>query len=142
MRTTLVLLALCVFLTTAQAQRIKVDVQISSENAGIEAEVRSYISRELRSLGDVDIADDSVYSLYIVVTEPTLSTDPATHRGYVLSYSFIEIVTCSGEEIGKFLQGSMITGGRDSIPTLAKRIVLNFDTKVLEARRAKYRRAK
>ena len=78
---------LAVGATSAEAEatnKIKIGLDIQFDNKDIEAEATSYLSRELRSLGDVELVTSGA-ELVIHVTgagEDTLALSTVVERGY------------------------------------------------------------
>lgn len=138
-------------------EKFKVVVSVSESNDDTQSEkslknlMRSYIKRELRSLGDVEIVD------------PVL--DRATYQ-YQIDITMLEVLRVDRSETGlvamtvdllkrippnrfndlwreyytKFPAfgipiGGVITVGRDRLDETCKSIVANFDTKLLEPER-------
>lgn len=143
--------------------RFKVDVNVTCKDENTKAAVESYIKRELRALRDVDIVTkfdktslinsllnkDATYFLDIVVVKRIV--------GYSIAYCYYRRIAppprldhISGQ-VRDYLRGVELlavsppilgieTGPTDSLKTMCERIVVNFDTGLLEFIRERRRR--
>ena len=58
--------------TDKSPPKFQVDVHVSCDNSILKSEIESYLNRELRSLGDVEIVDNSSeHALSVIVIEET-----------------------------------------------------------------------
>ena len=155
----LVVMAVFVFGFIGQAAdiRFRVYVIVQCENENIRAAVESYVKRELRALQDVDITtkfefEDATYFLAIVAGEAKLSDGRKT--GYTtIAYCFfqrlgfppppLDFISGQTEAVKRYIQNveefafdaptvGYVVGFRDDLKRLCERIVVSFDTDMLD----------
>ena len=131
----------------SELPKFRVKVFVSADE-NIEGKIKSYINRELRSLGDVELVDDdSEFELEIVAIEQM--TESGNKVGIVLStvistkydnwYLLTLVPASKKEELDKqtanlyfFPDHWVKTGPTRSLRKLCNEIVADFDTKHLE----------
>jgi hypothetical protein len=94
------------------------------------SELASYIKRELRSLGDVEIRSNYVRFVITIVSDQMQGSASGRTMGYCLAVCFI---TPQPDGHNDF-EGLMTCYG-PSVERLAKEIVIRFDTDILEKAR-------
>ncbi len=123
------------FAQTKHAKKFTVDIRISGDK-DIQADLRSFIARELRSLGDVEVVDNFVVGgLGINVVAFADSTTSGKSLGYSVSLTVVEHLICSGKTYHDFVTGFLYGGGKDDLRRIAQSIGTDVDTKILDDRR-------
>ncbi len=140
-----------------EPEKFKVVVGVAENNDDTQSKkrlqnlMRSYIKRELRSLGDVEIVDLNLdratfqYMISIAMLEDKYKDGSKTGT-VALSYWYTKRIPPNHfndfwrEHYTKFPafgipRGGVITVGRDRLDETCKSIVANFDTKLLEPER-------
>ena len=120
-----------------------ISVTVSSRDADLRAKVKSYIERELRSLGDVLITDKNpVYELRIMSL--SLGTPRGDQTGYVLTgvitmgvlldipqsvnKTDAEWITRQVERVREYRNTYVLVGGLDSLRELCANLVTSIDS--------------
>ncbi len=152
-------LALFVLTTTCVAQETPkfnptIAVNVSANDA-IKGEITSFISRELRQLGDVTVTDqDPTWELQIVGMEAYLKSGPKS--GFVISVvifqhfkgSIFDILPDKkqAEGLKKFTAGLVSypdhwirSGSTDELKQVCQGIVADFDAKHLDPSRSQFK---
>lgn len=126
------LFVLCLFVGSAFGQNspkvttIQVKIALSCEDKNIAAETQSYLARELRSLGDVEVSDNTTeWVLNIVVTEGKLESGRSL--GYVIGYAYVN------ENIHVYSSVAITPLGE--LQDACKKIVAFFDSDYLNTHR-------
>lgn len=137
-------------------------MQISCENSFLKDEMESYIKRELRSLGDVEIVDNPYYQFYLslIVVEGKNKTGAKT--GYI-HYASLELMSVDSSPLWQLIfksslspkeKGSLfakisrswtsdyafhfvINTPSKEVKQSSEKIVAHFDTQMLEPQRKK-----
>jgi hypothetical protein len=135
-----ILLILLLLITPASSQpsdifRVKLHVSADTQ---IQAQVESYLARDLLRLGDVEIAQSAHHwFLHILVTD--LKPD----KGYVLSIVILENTTIEFNNQAAYIPDLHAIYVNTDLPTLCARAVEAFDNTSLTparvARRARHR---
>jgi hypothetical protein len=140
---------------TAQKWVSRVEVDVSADDGEIKQQVNSYISRELRSLGDVEIGDGKPY-LRLSVLAVKLTSVPGYSLGFMLSVVVMRPVnldflktTCfshldaKGQELcegltkdSEVMLGHFVRiGGSQELQNLCKGAVAKIDNDYLDPER-------
>lgn len=119
----------------AQSKKLRIDVSVTAQDVQAKKDALSYITRELRSLGDVEVVDDGDYSISLIVIKTT--TKANVHNGFVVSYNFLQIQRCNGEFGWLVLDHQLEIGGPDDLRAICESIIAEQDTTSL----AKLRKA-
>ena len=70
-----------------------VRVTVSCDDLSTESGIKSYVKRELRSLGDVEVVEEEyAFTIHIVALKD--HTTSGRHNGYAMSYVFTNRVLC------------------------------------------------
>lgn len=134
------------------SDRFKVYVDVACDDESTKAAVESYIKRELRALRDVDIMTkrDATYFLGIVVLEDRLTDGRKV--GYTIAYCYysrvarpprLDHISGQTDEVRDYLRLvesfavlppdlGLVAGPKDSLKWLCERVVVKFDTGLLE----------
>lgn len=140
--------------------RHRVALHVSCENDALRSQITSFLSRELRSLGDVDITDqDPSFKILIVAIAARLK------GGYEVGYAFSVIITSPLGDwswalskeltpegkmaISKILgehesleDHQLLVGGFSDLRQSLTEIIASFDAKKLEPRRRLWQQLK
>jgi len=125
----------------------KVKVSVGGEES-IKSSVSSYLNRELRSLGDVEIVDDN-YEWAINITALENKIVGGKKSGFTIAAIFIqsfnnqllrELVEPKHQDfvikmtsgLSYYPDGWVVIGGPESLQELCKKIIADFDTECLE----------
>ena len=134
--------------------KFRVYVWVSAKNLRTEAE--SYLKRELRSLGDVEVKDLGIYELHVIFLESTYKSS-GTKTGQIsctylglkrfnpsnltakLPREHFNTVFDATSNLYYFpeMYGIKINPERTELKQLCQEIVADFDTKLLEPDRSK-----
>jgi hypothetical protein len=128
----IVVLTFCSSPLVAQQKRFKIDVKVTSDN-DIKADIESYLKRELRSLGDVEVGTSGDYILFVSVIKT--QTQGGALFGYAGSYSAAQIISCAGSIYLDFVDARLYAGGRNDLRKLTEGVVTDFDSTILEEKR-------
>jgi hypothetical protein len=149
-----VFLIIAAFSLTASAQEkfsAKVLLYVQHDSKAIQEEMTSYVSRELRSLGDVEIVqNDYDYAIHIVLVDVVIGNKKS---GFAISISFLKSAKCTFKE--KYFDGTPVIGdcdaslwgttaaiSLDNLRQTAQSLVTKFDSKILEAERSFFNKNK
>ena len=142
--------------TEQQSFSVRVQVSVSAKNEIVKSKIVSFISRELRSLGDVSVTDhEPQYILLIVALEAefvsgtttgdialsTVLTKPLKESAQgkllkkFLEYKGSEWIFVFLEDQSLFLEHWVQTGGAKDLRSLCETLVTQIDLKYLEADR-------
>lgn len=128
---------LALICSTAYAQtakpRFKISVGVSvtavrtADKTSLEASARSFLERELRSLGDVDLADaiTAQHSAYLNVMEVHSKT--GSHLSYAVTYSLIEWKRCEGRFLTELLDNGLYVTSSEGLRKTIEDIVVDID---------------
>lgn len=138
-----------------------VQLSITCDDASLKSQITSYLSRELRSLGDITIVDEHA-DFVISAIAMTLATEDGSPRGFVIAirttkpertewwtagwlkaFLGVETVSKAKLEVLKMLhendehnlQFTLVKGSLDAVQRHCKQIIADFDTEVLESER-------
>ena len=135
--------------------KLRVSARVSGKNLSLTTEVESYLKRELRSLGDVEIVDFGIYELYVMIMESKYKSS-GTKTGEI-SYSYVGVKRFNPFNLKAKLprehfdtvfdatsnlyylpdlHGMGIDANRDELKQLCQSIVAKFDTLLLEPDRS------
>ena len=152
------ILALCFTGEPLQSQvtpfKFKVLVSVSCKDSITKDSIKSYVNRELRSLGDVQLVsylfpDDAHFQIALTAVEPTWQNTGAKTGGIAIASMFLEkfdvkrlnnkISAVSQKSLNDlkiplYLRPHLAVNTDDSADTekLCKSIVISFDVNVLE----------
>lgn len=133
-----------------------VSVEVSAEPAKLQDEIISYVGRELRSLGDIRVVDGAA-DYRVCVNAMELANGAGHVDGVVMAvvvqmpfpWDTITLMMPGlrlKEEDRKFFEAFegmldfwLVTGNRDHVPDLCRRMVTHIDIKVFEPLRKDYR---
>lgn len=118
----------------AQSTKIKIKLIISSPPS-IKNPLDSYVRRELRSLGDVDVDAKGANDYVLFVTALESKSKNENLLGYAVSYEFVEIIICGKEVKFELLDQGLLLGSPDDLRALSEDIVTDIDTGPLKKRR-------
>ncbi|MEQ1762851.1 MAG: hypothetical protein ABL984_06895 [Pyrinomonadaceae bacterium] len=133
-----ILLLVLVLSTSLLGQKFSVSVDVSLKDVDSKNSLKSYLSRELRSLGDVEITEASTARYKVRVVAILSSSKGGSNLGYAYSSTFLESVECSYPggtqkwECSEYLGNYLAIGDMESIQKNASSIIVDFDTAVLE----------
>lgn len=116
--------------------RVYVDVS-AGNNSVLRERVRSYIERELRQLGDVDVvasADDADYSIFVIAAPPVL-TVPDIPQVVILSIAVVLHAKCNERKVDIFEYPELRQTTDDNLPAICSDLVVRFDTQIMRAQR-------
>ncbi len=135
----LTVLGLCTTQGSAQTLAFDVQVEITAKSKEVQDAVESYILRELRTLGDVNIVTaKTLLSLKIVVLE-TRNQEAVT--GYALSVAATRIAACTiggrRRTCELFEDQALYVDSADKLRALCEEIVTDFDIRHLKDLRKK-----
>ncbi len=154
----LLVFIVCAFSFAVSAQdkflaKVQIYVQYNGESATNSSKelMSSYISRELRSLGDVEIVSvNPDYRIDVVFVDVLVG---GRNVGYAVSISFLKSAKCTfketnydgtpvSEDCDASLYGTTAAISLDSLKETAEILVAKFDAKILENQRAFFKRNK
>ena len=128
--------------------RFKVAVEIETEDETTRSVFSSYIKRELRSLGDVDVVKQSDkwdYKLVFIALEPTY-VNTGRKTGYIsiawAAYQVYHTEIWNHGDVVFYPQLKALFWKTDNLDQICKEIVASFDTKHLESIRDAFQRIK
>src|SRR5258708_14408891 len=122
----------CSLYVFSQAKKIEIDVAIHSSGSKVESDLRNYLSRELRTLGDVDLVESG--ALTINVIEIGLKTTNNTVVGHALAYTITEVISCQGNIYSNTLASGLETTDLDGMSKTCEIIITKIDKGILEKR--------
>ena len=145
----------------AQPFKAKVRVFVSCDDEPAKQSLNSYVKRELRSLGDVEIVEqEEEWTIYIVVIKE--HSKSGTHLGYVVGYTFTEMTPkyilasmidsflenpdlykhykdnkdeWQTGPIRKYVTSGVLSYGREGLKRIGESLVVHFDSDCLEPAR-------
>ncbi len=125
----------------SQTRGFDVQVEITAKNKEVQDTLESYILRELRSLGDVNIVTAKpLLSLKIVVLE-TRNQNQETVNVYALSVAATRSVACTiggrRRTCELFEDQALYTNTADKLRAVCEEIVTDFDIRHLKDLRKK-----
>ena len=148
------ILALCFTGEPLQSQvtpfKFKVLVSVSCKDSITKDSIKSYINRELRSLGDVQLVsylfpDDAHFQIALTVIEPTWKNTGAKTGGIAIASMFLEkfdvkVLSAVSQKSLNDLKMPLYfhprlvvdTGASVDTEKICKSIVIDFDVNVLE----------
>ncbi|MFN0278020.1 MAG: hypothetical protein ACKVRN_05385 [Pyrinomonadaceae bacterium] len=114
----------------SQAKKFQINISITAKDEKMESDIKSYVARELRSLGDVDVVEVGDYTVKIAILK-ILARD-GYEVGYAVSYTLIHNVVCQGNVYLDDIDGGLRITDTDSLRKTWEYIVTTFDTRVFE----------
>jgi len=128
---TAIILLLCTHVSFAEETKPNFKVRLSiSADEDIKQKAESYLSRELRSLGDVTIVDSGdEYKICIIVLQH--ESESGTLLGYSISVVFGEL----DNYLYYLIDHRLYTGGPERLRSRCEDIILDFDNKYLKEKR-------
>jgi hypothetical protein len=90
----ILLFVACSVSALSQTKKFRVNIQTTANEKQVENDALSYLSRELRSLGDVEIVNEGELTISVTVFKIVGNQG---FIGYVISFQFLENVTCQGK---------------------------------------------
>jgi hypothetical protein len=136
-----------------------VQVDVSCDDEPLKGQIRSFVSRELRSLGDITIVDEAPDFVLSVIATPA-KTQGNIVTGVVIATQFtgtvkIDLTSLKGKVSARsidmltdVLNGARIvwgfelqTGSMNDVQSLCRIIVADFDTSALEPCRKLWRQS-
>ena len=153
------LLGISVGFTGAQKTPVKrifrVGAGVSSSDASTKTLAQSYIKRELRSLGDVEVVEFANSDWQIDITVLKARSMSGVHQGYCMGviytrrYEVPDYIldsmlkpSVSAERrklwfrpVEELVGGTLLVGGMDNLKSMCESAVADFDTKVLDPMR-------
>jgi len=121
---------LLLFAKIASAEKMfYVDLMVEVNEQQYNDSIRSYVNRELRSLGDVGVGSPCDYLIYIVG-----HVRPDSPQTIFLGFVYVEFETRGSSKLVR-IRGSSISGFIYKLQTLSSMIVADLDTQYLEPRR-------
>lgn len=130
----LLFIILFAFVGFGQDKRFKVSVKVVSQT-DITAQIQSYVERELRSLGDVDVDSGKLGQFTIYITITKTRTESGFENGYAIATATTELQPCGAGICDDLLFLNLYTSSPDHIKSAAQEIGTDFDTGVLAKRR-------
>ena len=133
---TAIILLLCTYVSFAEETKpsFKVGLSITCPDKGTEQAIESYLSRELRSLGDVDIVDPGEDIILEIIALKDL-----TVSGKVLGYSFsvvyIEPIECDDLPFMHRNAHRIYGAGPNGLRNRCEDIIVDFDSTYLKSGR-------
>jgi hypothetical protein len=91
----------------------------------------SYLARELRSLGDVEIVDKGDFTLNVHVVK---IVSKEMLMGYAVSSQFLENGSCQGKAYANRISGGLNTVEPEGLRKFSEIIITTFDTQILQER--------
>ena len=132
MRKIVLVIILVLSASFVNSDTIKVCLYTSSEETSTENKVASYLRRELRSLGDVEVVDSwSDWILMVETIEPTYVSGQKT-GGIVCYVNYLRPFVCKSEPYIVYEDSSWVIGPLDELKDLCETIVAVFDNFKLE----------
>lgn len=133
------LICLCAISGYSQKREFNVEVEISAKNNVTKDAIESYITRELRTLVDVNIVTAKpLFSLRIVALDTGDQENPA---GYALSVAATRNVACTVAGIRRmceiFEDHALYVDKAENLRALCEEIVTDFDIRHLKDLRKK-----
>jgi hypothetical protein len=128
----ILLIVACSVSGFTQTKKFRLDIRSISSDTQIKDEMYSYLARELRSLGDVEVVDQGDFTLNVHVVK---ITDKNGLAGYAVSSQFLEKVYCQGKVFANRINGGLHVVEPDGLRKFSETIVATFDAQVLEERR-------
>ncbi len=139
----------------AQKRTFRVEVSVGSSDASTEALVQSYVKRELRSLGDVEVVDFPVSDWQINISVLKEKSKSGVHQGYCMAVAYTRRYVVPNPILDSMLKPSVsaerralwfrpvpapvsvesVTGGTNSLKSMCESTVADFDTKRLDPMR-------
>ena len=140
---------------TAQKRTFRVGVSVGLSDASTKALVQSYIKRELRSLGDVEVVDFSVSDWQINISVLKEKSVSGVHQGYCMAVAYTRLYEIPNYILDSMLKSSVsaerralwfrpvrelvnilsVTGGTGSLKWMCESTVAHFDTETLDSMR-------
>ena len=128
----IMLIAVCSVSVLAQTKKFRVDITTAGNDPQIENEARSYLARELRSLGDVEVVENGDFTVNVTVFK---ISNNAGVVGYAISFQYLENITCQGKEYANKLDGGLHVTDPQGLRRMLESTITLFDTRILEKRR-------
>jgi len=133
---TAIILLVCTYVSFAEETKpnFKIALAINCSDEGTNKKTESYLSRELRSLGDVDIVDSGEEcKLTAIVVKDMYKS------GEVLGYSLAVLCTipyiCDNQLFDHAGSHRLYTTGKDDLRYVCEEIILNFEDDYLKEKR-------
>lgn len=146
----------CLFALPSQAQSkwiAKVKREVSCNDIALKDELTSFLSRELRSLGDVDLTDNGSQGVYAIRVIVVPSVVNGKTIGQAISMAVTQRALCATDipasVPGNFLVGvtyndlvyyTLYVFAADNLRSGATQMVVDFDTEVMKEARILYNR--
>lgn len=130
----LLLVACCSF-SFGQKRTYDVEVVVGSSDKNLANTVESYITRELRTLGDVNLVKTKpLYSLRLIALKQENAA--GNHLGYVISVVAVLNISCTlygnPDTCNLFDDHLVYVDGKDKLREICEEIVTDFDTRILK----------
>ena len=128
-------------LASETQHRFKINVEITIEDESTKSVFLSYVNRELRSLGDVDVVgkiDEWMYELAIVAIEPKYVSTGMKTGQITIAWTGYELVSPSLKSDSWIWRPETLSlkyWKTENLDNICKEIVAQFDTKYLEKAR-------
>jgi hypothetical protein len=129
---TLLFVLLLSFSAFGQAKRYEVGISVSGSTDS-KSEVESFLKRELRSLGDVDIVETGDFTIFVSAIKLQLKS--GSYTGFSVSYDATETISCNGKIYFDLVDSGHQTGGKDDLRKIIESIIIDFDKIILEKKR-------
>lgn len=129
-----ILLPLCV---SAQSLKYKVSLDVQITDQSSKDTIESYLARELRSLGDVEVVSDGTFTISVLAIKTFSQT--GAFIGYALSTVITRKEFCGHPSLNykcdAVLTHSINLVNPDGLRSVCEQIIVKFDTKVLKTER-------
>ena len=115
--------------TEVTSKNFKVQFIVPAVNE-LTDQVKSYVTRELRSLHDVELVerDPNLDSFLISIYPIAVKLSNGINAGIVVSFVFMK---------GELIHHAVVMGSPDDLKVMCESIIAHFDTQWLEPRRHK-----
>lgn len=140
----IVLILFCSISAFSQARKIYVEVSVQVKDTKLRDTIESYITRELRTLGDVEVDSPGFFKIEVLALENRTSTELL---GYTMSVVISHFSTCTSRKTNS--KGKLETwtcyvqkfhflrvGSTDDFRKMCEDVVTDFDTRALKPMRA------
>ncbi len=136
---TLFFIFLCSAVSFGQAKLFKVGVRVIHNDKNIQNSIESYLTRELRSLGDVEVTNDGPF--YMIHVTAMTAKFGGKDIGYTFGYAITWESTCGeGKNVEKcqvFESVGVVNMPTEQLQNQCQRLVTDFDVNQLKRLRKK-----
>ena len=116
---------------TSPSKRFTFKIFVSADkDPELRSAIESYLSREIRSLGDAEVVNKSA-DWWLNVSVIKVSSKSNDFLGYAIKYVLTRVVSCGGKLYWDYKDGGIYTAPRDGVRSIIETLITDIDRLVL-----------